>query len=307
MLLIFYLAIPQWREFLPSIFTISTTMAVAILTIMGVHYNIAKQQLEKNDRKNLIFALSEEETANNFDIRNSLGNQTIQLKLKNISDNFGYIIGLYRICGCDAHQIGDELPYFPIRPQTTYSISNIKLNFGDDQLIIVYTDISNNFYYLLISSNYQYIESAGKCDMDFLNWRLDMTEKSEQKSKNKLFKQKSTEQITDEEFILRRKEETKPNNTIRENGFDLIISSDGSISTDINLLNKLKKERIRIAKEQKVKAYMVFNNQQLVAMATYKPHDELSFISIYGLGKKKFELYGEIFLPIIAEHNSTTH
>ncbi len=37
-------------------------------------------------------------------------------------------------------------------------------------------------------------------------------------------------------------------------------------------------------------------------MATYKPYDELSFISIYGLGKKKYELYGKIFIQIIIDH-----
>ena len=47
---------------------------------------------------------------------------------------------------------------------------------------------------------------------------------------------------------------------------------------------------------------MIFNNQQLVALATYKPKDENSFISIYGLGQKKYDFYGELFIHIIISY-----
>jgi len=304
-LFVLFMSLPEYKDIFLSIFTFATTISTATLTMMGVYYTLKKHQDEHGNGLNLIFNLikNDEETTGKLYINNASGDISIKLNLKNISNNFGYVFGIYRICGCDIYQIGDKLPYFPIAPHTAYSFSNIKVNLGDDQIIFVYTDINENYYYLLLSSDYKQIESIGKCDMDFLEWRLDMTEKSEQKSKNKLIKQPSTELLTDENFINGRKEATKPINTIRENGFDLVVSSNGTILTDKDLLNKLKKERIRLAKEQKVKAYMIFNNQQLVALATYKPIDELSFISIYGLGKKKFELYGDLFLSIIAEHS----
>ena len=68
--------------------------------------------------------------------------------------------------------------------------------------------------------------------------------------------------------------------------------------SDIELLEKLKKERLKISRESKTKAYMIFNNQQLVAIATYKPMNKNEFISIYGLGERKYELYGEQMIAL---------
>ena len=76
-------------------------------------------------------------------------------------------------------------------------------------------------------------------------------------------------------------------------GYELVVDNNGEILTDTALLTKLKKERARIAKESKLKPYMVFNNQQLVAIATHKPKDKKEFISIYGLGEIKYEFYGK--------------
>ena len=306
-LFILWLAVPEWKENLSTVLTVVTTLLVSIVTIMGVRYTIAKQQNEKDERKNLIFALCEKkDVKQNYKVTNSFGNKNIQINLMNVSENFGYLVGIYRICGCDIHQVGDSLPYFPIQPHYGYSITNIRLNLGDDQLMIVYKDISENFYYLLLSANNQYIDFAGKCDMGFLEWRLSMTDKSEKKVR-KIANQQFPETTNgNEEFINMQKEKTKPVNTKRENGFDLILSASGDTLTDVNLLNRLKKERAKLAKEKQIKPYMIFNNQQLVAMATYKPNDELSFIAIYGLGKKKYELYGEYFLSIIAG-NSDVH
>ncbi|MDE7162595.1 MAG: HRDC domain-containing protein [Clostridia bacterium] len=50
---------------------------------------------------------------------------------------------------------------------------------------------------------------------------------------------------------------------------------------------------------------MIFNNQQLVAFATYKPDNEKSFISIYELGKKKYDLYGKAFIYIIKNYKES--
>ena len=50
---------------------------------------------------------------------------------------------------------------------------------------------------------------------------------------------------------------------------------------------------------------MIFNNQQLVAIATYKPSNKEEFISIYGLGEKKYELYGVQMIEIVKEFSCT--
>ena len=312
LLVIIYITLPSVRDFLNHVFTILATVVVGVLTMMGVHYSITRQQIAKNEENNLIFSISDKpDGLNNFALSNSYGNKSVQINLKNVSNNYGYLIGLYRICGCDVHQIGGPLPYLSIEPQSGYSITNIKMNFGDDQLMIVYKDISENYYYLLISSNYQNIESSGKCNMSFLKSRLAMTSKLEKSRQDTTGHSSDSSSISDDllrdydSSITERKEKTKPIYTVKKDGFDLISSEEGEILTDEVLLSKLRKERNRLSKENKMKAYMIFNNQQLVAMATYKPEDELSFIAIYGLGKKKYEMYGNIFLPIVSEHEKT--
>ena len=52
----------------------------------------------------------------------------------------------------------------------------------------------------------------------------------------------------------------------------------------------------------KIKTYLIFTNQQLVALATYKPENETNFISIYGLGKKKYDMYGDRIIQIIENY-----
>lgn len=43
--------------------------------------------------------------------------------------------------------------------------------------------------------------------------------------------------------------------------------------------------------------------RKVLILATYKPHDEISFISIFGLDKKKYDLFGEGFIQIILKHD----
>lgn len=316
-LLICYINISQGREIIISLFTAVTTISAAILAMMGVHYTLIQQKIERIDKNNLVFKLNEEtDSKSEFKVKNAIGNINLQLNIKNISNNFGYFIGLYKLCGCDVYRLGDELPYLAISPEKSFSFTDIRINYGDDQLILVYRDIGENYYYLLLSINgdkISRIEKAGKCDIGFLQSQIKATDEAE-KAVNK---HKRTEKLInfdpsksekkeinnnyEETDISKRKEETKPNRTFNRDGFELIVSEDGEV-TDFELLSALRKERLRLAKDKKIKAYMILNNQQLVALATYKPDSERSFISIYGLGKKKYDLYGDLFIQIIKEY-----
>ncbi len=315
-LLFCYIFITSGREIISSLFTAVTTMSAAILAIMGVHYTLVQQKNERINQNNLIFVLNENSDSKfEYKVRNAVGNINLQLNIKNVSNNFGYLIGLYKLCGCDVYRIGDELPYLAIQPNNCVSISNLKINNGDDQLILVYRDIGENYYYLLLTISGDKIcniEKAGKCDFEFLQNQIIATNETEKVVKAKKETEKpikvelpqSEEESTinfEEIEISKRKEETKPNRTMNRDGFELIVSEDAVI-TDFELLTVLRKERLRLVKEKKIKAYMIFNNQQLVALATYKPNDEKSFISIYGLGKKKYDLYGNVFIQIIKKY-----
>lgn len=86
---------------------------------------------------------------------------------------------------------------------------------------------------------------------------------------------------------------------IQDEGFDIITDDEGNIITDITLLKRLREKRAILAKESNVPAYVIMNNNALVNLATYHPISKEEFISLYGLGEKKYEKYGEIFIKEI--------
>ena len=104
--------------------------------------------------------------------------------------------------------------------------------------------------------------------------------------------------------IIARKVNTRPIHTKRFGNYEYIVGRDGEILTDPSLLEVLRKERLKIAKEQKKPAYMIFNNQQLVALATYKPTNREEFISIFNLGEGKYSMFGARFIDIIKNFES---
>ncbi|MCY4512999.1 MAG: RecQ family ATP-dependent DNA helicase, partial [Bdellovibrionales bacterium] len=67
---------------------------------------------------------------------------------------------------------------------------------------------------------------------------------------------------------------------------------------DLNLLSKLKKLRLQLAREKEVPAFIIFSDRTLIEMTNLKPQslEEMSYVN--GVGKQKLELYGEAFLEI---------
>lgn len=307
-LILCYIVVPKGKEFVSDLLVAVTTFAGATLAVMGVHYTFVQQRNERIDKNKLIFELYEKsESENIIKIKNSFGDKKLNIKIKNLSNNFGFVVGLYKLCGLNIYQIGDDISYLAIQPNACMRLDDVFISNGDDQLLLVYKDIGENYYYLLLIINgdkVSCIEKAGKCDLDFVKNQLYVTEEMEKKSKkNKknLIKKELTSKY-DEIDISKRKEITKPKKTLRHEGFDLIVDSDGEIITDLNLLKILKEVRLKLAREMKIKTYLIFTNQQLVALATYKPENETNFISIYGLGKKKYDMYGDRIIQIIENY-----
>jgi ATP-dependent DNA helicase RecQ len=48
-----------------------------------------------------------------------------------------------------------------------------------------------------------------------------------------------------------------------------------------------------------VPAYVVFSDRTLQAMAVRKPHTRGEFLEVHGVGQKKLEEYGDVFLEEI--------
>jgi ATP-dependent DNA helicase RecQ len=68
---------------------------------------------------------------------------------------------------------------------------------------------------------------------------------------------------------------------------------------DEPLYGRLKGLRRRLAEEQKVPAYVIFADRSLIDMATRKPETLDQLAECHGVGAKKLERYGQLFLEAI--------
>ena len=68
---------------------------------------------------------------------------------------------------------------------------------------------------------------------------------------------------------------------------------------DAPLLSALKAKRRALAEEARAPAYIIFNDRTLIEMAEAKPMTLDDMANIGGVGAKKLEKYGEIFLQVI--------
>ncbi|MBU0505861.1 MAG: DNA helicase RecQ [bacterium] len=67
------------------------------------------------------------------------------------------------------------------------------------------------------------------------------------------------------------------------------------------LWDALRELRHKIAQEQNVPAYVVFHDKTLAAMVAHKPKIKEDLCQIPGVGEKKLDLYGDLFLEVIRE------
>lgn len=75
-----------------------------------------------------------------------------------------------------------------------------------------------------------------------------------------------------------------------------------SKTTREDLFDELRNLREEIARKENIPAYMVFQNTTLHEMVKKRPVTKEEMLRIYGIGKRKFEKYGEAFLDKIFEY-----
>ncbi|AIU07171.1 ATP-dependent DNA helicase UvrD2 [Mycolicibacterium smegmatis] len=68
---------------------------------------------------------------------------------------------------------------------------------------------------------------------------------------------------------------------------------------DEDLLAELKEWRLRVSKEMKVPAYVVFTDTTLMAIAETLPTDDAALVAIPGIGARKLEQYGEDVVALV--------
>ncbi|RVU77478.1 DNA helicase RecQ [Lactobacillus xujianguonis] len=72
-------------------------------------------------------------------------------------------------------------------------------------------------------------------------------------------------------------------------------------NADNGLFALLKEKRLELAKEQKVPAFMIFNDRSLREMTAELPTTEDEFLEISGVGQAKMERYGKVMMQIIKD------
>ncbi|WP_027251499.1 ATP-dependent DNA helicase RecQ [Photobacterium halotolerans] len=71
---------------------------------------------------------------------------------------------------------------------------------------------------------------------------------------------------------------------------------------DKKLFSKLRMVRKAIADEESLPPYVVFNDASLMEMAERLPTSEGELLAVNGVGQRKLEKYGKVFLSVIEEH-----
>jgi ATP-dependent DNA helicase RecQ len=71
---------------------------------------------------------------------------------------------------------------------------------------------------------------------------------------------------------------------------------------DQALFELLRGKRKTLADEAGVPPYVIFSDRALTDMAAYYPQSADSFFTMYGVGRRKVEKYGAVFLPLIRDY-----
>lgn len=74
------------------------------------------------------------------------------------------------------------------------------------------------------------------------------------------------------------------------------------LSYNKELFEILRKERKKIAEETNVPPFVIFSDRSLIDMASLFPTDQLNFLQVFGVGRKKLEKYGNKFLHLINDY-----
>lgn len=69
------------------------------------------------------------------------------------------------------------------------------------------------------------------------------------------------------------------------------------------LFEKLRYKRKQLAEEQNMPAYLIFSDATLLEMAHSKPTTKSAMLAVSGVGKVKFERYGDAFLAVIRQNS----
>ena len=74
------------------------------------------------------------------------------------------------------------------------------------------------------------------------------------------------------------------------------------VAYDVDLFERLRVLRKRLANEHQVPPFVIFGDKTLQEMATYFPVDEANFSRLAGVGQSKLERFGEVFIRFVQDY-----
>jgi ATP-dependent DNA helicase RecQ len=76
--------------------------------------------------------------------------------------------------------------------------------------------------------------------------------------------------------------------------------------SETTLLDALKQLRLRLAKQRRVAAYVIFSDRSLIDMAARKPRTPDEFAEVHGVGAAKLKEFSGVFMTAIRRHQAET-
>ncbi|SHI49801.1 ATP-dependent DNA helicase RecQ [Mesonia phycicola] len=161
----------------------------------------------------------------------------------------------------------------------------------------------------IISKNYQHIKTFGiGNNISFRDWQHYLTQLINQGYCEIAFHKQNTLQLTEvAKKVLFENQKvllTKPT-ALKEKRESIAKSSSKKIKTKETLFENLRKLRYTIAKEEDIPAYLVFNDATLKEIERERPLTDEDFMNISGVGQRKLEVYGDLFMAEIKKFNQT--
>ena len=105
----------------------------------------------------------------------------------------------------------------------------------------------------------------------------------------------------DSEFSIKEYVEVKSSQKLMSKPIPKTTNEYNFSSDDLALVSKLKALRLNLAKEKKVPAYVIFPDRTLFEMVRIRPLNLLQMSNVSGVGPKKLDDYGTIFLDEISK------
>jgi ATP-dependent DNA helicase RecQ len=77
-----------------------------------------------------------------------------------------------------------------------------------------------------------------------------------------------------------------------------------SFPADRDLFEALRQRRLELARERGLPPYVIFHDSTLLEMVERRPSSRAAMAAVPGVGARKLEEYGDIFLAVIAESST---